>query len=193
MVDNREAWQIEYSIRVQIAASYLTELDLARTDPQRAAVYCAAYKIMDGGLERWAKEQIERAICKANTILAEHNLGGHTTAPSVDARLLERLAEMGLNGIVPIEPVGTTKTSKGAAPSADVSDLVDAARLYEVLYERWWSSVMRGPYNGSRDAEHWELVHDRQLAWQRFADLLRAHGLVPSDRRAFARALALGV
>ena len=52
MVDNREPWQIEYSIMVQVAASYLTELDIARTDLQRAAVYCAAYKIVDGDLEK---------------------------------------------------------------------------------------------------------------------------------------------
>jgi len=76
-----------------------------------------------------------------------------------------------------------------STPSADVSDLVDAAAAYVALYDSWWTSVMRGPYNGSRDAEHWELVHERKLAWQRYADLLRVHGLVPPDRRGFARAL----
>jgi len=75
--------------------------------------------------------------------------------------------------------------------SAGTSDLVDAARAYVALYDCWWSSMMCGPYNG-RDAEHWELVHDRQMAWQRYADLLRVHGLEPPDRRGFARALALG-
>jgi len=79
-----------------------------------------------------------------------------------------------------------------AMSSAGASDLVDAARAYVALYERWWSSLMRGPYNGTRDAVHWELVRERQLAWQRYADLLRAHGLEPLDRRAFAKALALG-
>jgi len=79
-----------------------------------------------------------------------------------------------------------------AMSSAGASDLVDAARAYVALYDAWWTSVMRGPYNGKRDAEHWELVHERQLAWQRYADLLRAHGLEPPDRRAFAKALALG-
>jgi len=76
--------------------------------------------------------------------------------------------------------------------SAGASDLAAAARAYVALYDSWWSSLMRGPYNGSRDAEHWALVHERQLAWQRYADLLQVHGLQPSDRRAFARALALG-
>ena len=79
-----------------------------------------------------------------------------------------------------------------AMSSAGAGDLVDAARAYVALYDAWWTSVMRGPYNGSRDAEHWELVHERQLAWQRYANLLRVHGLEPPDRRAFAKALALG-
>jgi len=79
-----------------------------------------------------------------------------------------------------------------AAMSSAGADLVAAARTYVSLYERWWSSLMRGPYNGTRDAVHWELARERQLAWQRYADLLRMHGLVPPDRRAFAKALALG-
>ena len=77
-------------------------------------------------------------------------------------------------------------------PSAGLGDLVDAARAYLALYDSWWSSLMRGPYNGTRDAAHWDLVHERQVAWQRYADLLQAHGLQPPDRRAFAKALALG-
>jgi len=79
-----------------------------------------------------------------------------------------------------------------STPSAGLGDLVDAARAYLALYDSWWSSLMRGPYNGNRDAAHWELVHERQVAWQRYADLLQAHGLQPPDRRGFARALALG-
>jgi len=78
----------------------------------------------------------------------------------------------------------------GGMSSAD-SDLVDAARAYLALYERWWSSLMRGPYNGTRDAAHWDLVHERQVAWQRYTDLLRVHGLEPLNRRRFAKALAL--
>jgi len=77
----------------------------------------------------------------------------------------------------------------GGMSSAD-GDLVDAARAYVALYDRWWLSLMHGPYN-DRDAAHWELVHERQLAWQRYAGLLQAHGLQPPDRRGFARALAL--
>ena len=79
-----------------------------------------------------------------------------------------------------------------AMSSAGAGDLVDAARTYVSLYERWWSSLMRGPYNGTRDAAHWQLVRERQLAWQRYADLLRVHGLQPPDRRGFARGLAMG-
>jgi len=92
---------------VQLAAGYLTELDIARTDPQRAAVYCAAYKIVDGGLEKWAKEQIERVIGKANAILAEHDKGALIAVPTVDEHSLERLVEMGLCGLAP--SVGTTR------------------------------------------------------------------------------------
>ena len=77
-----------------------------------------------------------------------------------------------------------------AMSSAGAGDLVDAARAYVALYDRWWLSLMHGPYN-DRDAAHWELVHERQLAWQRYAGLLQAHGLQPPDRRGFARALAL--
>ena len=80
----------------------------------------------------------------------------------------------------------------GGMSSAGAGDLVDAARAYVALYDRWWSSLMRGPYNGNRDAAHWDLVHERQVAWQRYADLLRAHGLEPPDRRGFARGLAMG-
>jgi len=79
-----------------------------------------------------------------------------------------------------------------STPSAGLGDLVDAARAYLALYDSWWSSLMRGPYNGNRDAAHWELVHERQVAWQRYADLLQAHGLQPPDRRGFARGLAMG-
>ena len=113
MGDNREAWQIEYSLMVQIAAGYLTELDIARADPQRAAIYCAAYRITDGGLEQWALGQIARAISKANAILAEYNQDARTIAPTVSGHLLERLVGMGLRGHAP--SVATTKTDGGVA------------------------------------------------------------------------------
>jgi len=121
-----------------------------------------------------------------------------------NARDTERLNVPTATGAAPSggAPVGAV-TALAACPaqnvaglavtsSAGAGDLVDAARTYVSLYERWWSSLMRGPYNGTRDAAHWDLVHERQVAWQRYADLLRMHGLVPPDRRAFAKALALG-
>jgi len=106
--DTRESWKIAISIWTQTAASYLRYLDMANGE---AETYRAAYKV--GDIRTWANERITKAIETANATLAEHNTDEPIIARNVAQCSVERLRELGLNGIVQGEVADTTKIETG--------------------------------------------------------------------------------
>ena len=112
----------------------------------------------------------------------------------------------------PSAQIAEARATSGAAPACAVTEqaplpapsvgaqagtpysasLVAAAREYVRLYDKWWASLMRGPFNQHCTPAHWALSNERHAAWQQYTDQLAVAGLAPADRRGFARQLADG-
>jgi len=69
------------------------------------------------------------------------------------------------------------------------AEMVEAARVWLDADAAWWSSLMRGPFNERKSADHWRLAAEAAAAWERYTSALDVAGLEVGDRRQFAREL----
>ena len=93
MPDARKPWEVEYSLRVKFAASYLDIMDTTGTKRQLATTAYGA----NGDLDKWCKERIEMILARCSQLVAD-NGPLSIAALSVVRASSERLHERGLFG-----------------------------------------------------------------------------------------------
>ena len=120
---------------------------------QDAAPYEQAFGVQAGELARWARGRIDRAISRANAVLA--GCGEKWAIALCSTGDVERLHEMGLDTRIveadPLPPLPAT------APGAFTES---------PEYRAWWASVMTPPFEGDKGPEHRRLADAAHAAWE---------------------------